>query len=71
MRGRPTKWVTAQLFEEIRIGKSGIDIVVWQKHGKRRGIARITVGGIRWYPGERMSKRRYRRLTWDELDAGS
>lgn len=67
-RGRPSKWVTATVIPPITLGKSGIEIVVWDKWGKRRrGTAIISVGGIRWYPYKR--SKRYITLTWERLDS--
>jgi len=65
--GKWSKWATARISEPISLGKSGISIVIWDKWGKtRRGKLVVSVGGIRWYP---YKARRYRKLTWNELDA--
>lgn len=66
-RGRPGKWVTATVIPPVRLGKSGIKVVVWDKWGKRRrGTAVISVGGIRWYPYKH--RKRFITITWDKLD---
>ncbi|RYF41093.1 MAG: hypothetical protein EOO38_21095 [Cytophagaceae bacterium] len=66
-QGRPTKWATAKLAEPISLGKAGIEVVVWDKWGKkRRGTAVISVGGIRWYP---YKAKTYKRISWDKLSA--
>jgi len=65
-QGRPRKWVTAEISEQIYLGRAGIKIVIWDKWGKtRRGTAVVSVGGIRWYPYK--AKRGFR-VTWDQLD---
>ena len=65
--GKPTKWATATISEGIALGKAGISIVIWDKWGKkRRGTAVISVGGIRWY---KYKSPKYRKITWDQLDA--
>ena len=47
-RGRPTKWATAKITEPIYLGRSGIEVVVWDKYKKkRRGTIVVSVGGIR------------------------
>jgi len=65
--GRPTKWATATISEPIALGKSGMEIVIWDKYAKtRRGKLIVSVGGIRWYP---YKAKTYRKLTWNELDS--
>jgi len=52
-KGRPNKYATATVSEEIYLGKAGIEVVIWNKYARRnrpRGKAVISVGGIRWYP---------------------
>jgi hypothetical protein len=64
-QGRPTKWATATITEPVLLGKAGIEIVAWDKSGKkRRGTAIISVGGIRWYPNK---AKNYTRISWDQL----
>lgn len=66
-QGRPSKWATARISEPIGLGKSGIEIIIWDKWGRtRRGTATIRVGGIWWRPHK--SKNAKRVLTWNELD---
>ena len=49
--GKPKRWALARLGEPISLGKSGIEIVIWDKWGrKRRGTLVVSVGGLRWYP---------------------
>ena len=65
-KGKPMKWVTAAIAEPIGLGKSVIEIAIWDKWGKtRRGRAIISVGGIRWYPYKAKS---YKTISWDDLD---
>ena len=64
-QGRPTKWATAKIHEPVALGKSGIEVVVWDKwRKKRRGTAVISVGGIRWYPNGAPT---YTRISWNKL----
>ena len=64
-KGKPKKWITAQIEEPIPLGKAGITVVVWDKWGKtRRGTAIISVGGIRW-SGFKMKKPI--RISWEAL----
>jgi hypothetical protein len=64
-QGRPTKWATAKIKEPLALGRSGIEVVVWDKWGKkRRGTAVISVGGIRWYPHK---AKKYTRISWYQL----
>jgi hypothetical protein len=66
-QGKPKKWVTATVSEQMALGKRGLKVIIWEKWGKtRRGTAIISVGGIRWYPY--MAKKPYKK-TWDELSA--
>jgi hypothetical protein len=64
--GRPSKWVTAKVVEPIELGTRGLELVIWEKWGKRRrrGTAVVSVGGIRWYPYK--AKKPYR-ISWDHL----
>jgi len=65
-KGRPQKWVSARISEDISLGKPGLSVFIWDKWGKtRRGKAIISVGGMRWYPYK--AKKPYRK-SWDELD---
>ena len=64
-QGRPRKWATAKVSEPVALGRSGIEIVLWDKWGRTRtGTIIVSVGGVRWYP--------YRfkvpyRVRWDDL----
>jgi hypothetical protein len=63
--GRPRKWATARITEPVELGKSGIEIVLWDKWGRQRmGTVIVSVGGVRWYPYK--AKRPYR-VRWDKL----
>ena len=63
--GRPTKWVSASLFEVVDIGKRGIQLEVWEKWKKQRrkvGTLTISVGGLRWRsPSGKLLKQK----SWD------
>lgn len=61
------RYATATINEPIGLGQSGITIVIWDKYGKtRRGTARISVGGIRWFPYKKKKARPI--ISWDKLD---
>jgi hypothetical protein len=65
--GRPTKWVSARLFEYVDIGKPGVQFEVWEKWKRKRrklGTLIVTVGGVRWRP---QSGKRLKQKSWDEL----
>ncbi len=65
-KGKPQKWVSAKISEDITLGKAGLRVVIWDKWGRtRRGKAIISVGGIRWYPYK--VKKPYRK-NWNQLD---
>jgi len=50
-QGRPSKWASVKIKQDIWLDKAGIKIVVWDKWGKKRlGNLRISIGGLRWYP---------------------
>lgn len=60
-KGRPTKWAFARLNEPVILGMGGVEIVVWDKWGrKRRGTLVVSVGGVRWfaYKAERAARMR-------------
>ena len=66
-KGRPTKWVTANVTEAIAIGKPGVTFEIWEKWKRTRrklGTLTVSVGGLRWWPS---SAAKARRLTWDEF----
>lgn len=64
-QGRPTKWAVATLREPVTLGKSGIEVIVWGKWGrKRRGKLVVSVGGVRWFP---YKAKRSTQLTWDRF----
>lgn len=61
-QGRPTKWAIATLKEPVILGKAGIEIVVWDKWGrKRRGTLIVSVGGVRW---SKYKAKHATRLSW-------
>ena len=65
-KGRFKKWATARVSEPIGLGKAGLEVIIWDKWGKkRRGKAIVSVGGLRWYP---YKAKRPHRLSWDQLD---
>ncbi len=67
-QGRPRKWATAHVSEPIPLGKAGIRITIWDKWGKsHRGVAVVSVGGIRWYP---YRKQKAIRISWDAIERG-
>jgi hypothetical protein len=64
-KGKPKKWITAQIAEAVILDKSGIKIVVWDKRGKScRGTAIVSAEGIRWN-GFKMKK--WVRIPWKEF----
>ncbi|MBX3349007.1 MAG: hypothetical protein KF747_09705 [Nitrospira sp.] len=49
-QGRPSKWASVKINQDIWLDKSGIEIVVWDKYGrKRKGTLVVSIGGLRWY----------------------
>jgi hypothetical protein len=66
-KGRPTKWVLAEVMEGLYIGKAGFKFEVWEKWKRNRrklGTLTISVGGLRWWPqNAKLSKH----MNWDEL----
>jgi hypothetical protein len=68
-KGRPTKWVRANLNEVVSIGKPGIVIEIWEKwrkKDKKLGTLTISVGGLRWLPGK---GKKPRQQSWKAVDA--
>jgi hypothetical protein len=66
-KGKPSKWARVEISEPFYIGKRGITIKVWDKHGRRHlGNATITIGGIHWYPYKK--KKATKLLRWDQLN---
>lgn len=67
-QGRPSKWASVKIKQEIWLDKSGIKIVVWDKYGrKRKGTLVVSIGGLRWRPYK--GKRPARQFKWDDLQA--
>lgn len=61
-KGKPTKWAIARLNEPVVLGNAGIQIVVWDKWGrKRRGTLVVSVGGVRWFA---FKAKRAVRVSW-------
>ena len=63
--GRPTKWLSATIHEQVELGKPGVTFEVWQKWKKRDrkiGTLTVSVGGLRWLPSH---GKKERRVTWD------
>ena len=59
--GRPTKWVYASVEQWIDIDRSGLRFVVyekWKQKRKRLGTLVVSVGGLRWRPGNGKFHRR-------------
>jgi len=66
-KGRPTKWVTATVQENVGIGKPGVTFEVWEKWKKTRkklGTLTVSVGGLRWWPHKAPG---YRQRSWDKV----
>ena len=61
-KGRPTKWVTANVQETVSIGKPGVHFEIWEKwkwnQGKKLGTLIVSVGGLKWQPPKGKSVRR-------------
>jgi hypothetical protein len=65
--GRSTKWVTADLNEQITVGRPGVKFQVWtkwKKSEKKLGTLAINDGGLRWWP---VNGRRPTRLSWNNF----
>ena len=63
-KGRPTKWVSAQIEQSILIGKPGVKFEVWgkwKKKDKKLGTLTVSVGGLRWLPS---NGKKTRRTSW-------
>jgi hypothetical protein len=66
MKGKPSKWITAQIERPFSLGKDGIRLTVWRKYGReKQGDAYISVGGISW---KAPNKQKWTRLSWDRLE---
>ena len=68
-KGRPTKWVSAQVLEGIAIGKAGMTFEVWDKWKKTRkklGTLTVSVGGLRWWP-HKAPKSNARQRSWNRV----
>jgi hypothetical protein len=65
-RGRPSKWAMLKVNQPIWLTKTGVEIVIWDKWGRRRkGTLALSVGGIRWYPYKGKKPRHI--IRWDRL----
>jgi hypothetical protein len=65
--GRPTKWVRAQMGQDVDVDRAGFSFVVWEKWKrieKRVGTLTVSVGGLRWLPAHGKARRR---RTWREV----
>jgi hypothetical protein len=67
-KGRPIKWVSANVREPLSIGKRGVEFEIWDKWSKKSqrklGTLTINVGGLRWRPcNGKLSKK----MSWDDL----
>lgn len=68
-KGKPSKWARVRISEAFYIGKRGITIQVWDKHGRKHlGYAVISVGGIKWYPYKK--KKAATRIRWSDFSKG-
>lgn len=65
-QGWPSKWASVKINQDIWLDKSGIEIVVWDKYGrKRKGTLVVSIGGLRWYPFK--SKKPASSYKWNKL----
>ncbi len=65
-KGRPTKWVSANIQEPVSLGRPGVTFHVWTKwkrNQSKMGVLTVTVGGLRWKRGKRRSESR----SWDAV----
>jgi hypothetical protein len=65
-KGRPTKWVSAEVKDYIFIGKPGVKFEVWEKWKKKDrkvGTLIVSVGGVRW----RSQNGRFKSKSWKDL----
>jgi hypothetical protein len=64
-KGRPTKYVKAQISETFWVYRTGIQFEVWEKwkqKDKKVGTLIVSVGGLRWKPSHgKLSRQK----TWD------
>lgn len=64
-QGRPNKWASMRLHENVWLGKRGLEIKVWDKYGRNiKGTLQISIGGIRWF--SRMQKKTSL-ISWDRI----
>ncbi|HEY2761473.1 MAG TPA: hypothetical protein VGI75_12040 [Pirellulales bacterium] len=66
-KGRPTKWVSAQVEQSIYIGKPGVKFEVWgkwKKKDRKLGTLVVSVGGLRWKP---MNGKTSRPKSWNDV----
>ena len=65
-KGKPNKWVSVVINEEIIITKRGLRLTIWDKYGrKHKGYCVLSIGGIRWTP---FGKQKAHRLTWNQIE---
>ena len=50
MRGRVSKWTSAVIHEEVRLGKAGFEFHVWRKRRGKLGTLKVTAGALSWRP---------------------
>lgn len=68
-KGRPTKWVDAQVHETVTIGKAGVTFEVWgkwKKTHKKLGTLTVSVGGLRWWP-HKAPRTNERQRSWNKV----
>lgn len=64
-QGKPSKWVSLAINEDINLTKAGTVVTVWQKNkSSHTGRYYISVGGISYQPFDKSKKKR---ASWDEL----
>ena len=64
-QGSPSKYIEISIKEPFTIGKRGLTLKIWAKHGHTHlGYAKISIGGIRWKP---YGKQKARLIKWHEL----
>ena len=54
-KGRPTKWVYANVEQGMYVDKTGFKFAVWEKWKRTKrmvGTLTVSVGGLRWLPAK-------------------
>jgi hypothetical protein len=64
-QGKPTKWARVSINQPMWLNKTGLEIVVWDKWGrKRKGTLVVSIGGLRWFLNK---KHKAPVISWDRL----